>query len=697
VFRGQRRAQEAGRDAIAEELERRRRRRADADVAPTAASTDRRPGLPDALVLRDPLDLTPRATQAAAFDGAASVPDELRRGVEPGVLRLLTPQLAHEFQVIPIRVDGSSIVFATAQEPTYKLQNEIRWLVGLSAERQRRPVFVRIPADVLGHCLDIYYPFSQSAALVPADFDLLRLFAGRDGDRATGSAVLRPAGDAPTSVRSLVNAILMKAVYRGANDVLFECFESEFRVRFKVEGECEYAMTPLPPNAGPQVISIVKQHAKLDIAETEKCQDGRFDMKIEYKGEIKSIQFRVAIRPTINGEGCVVRLHDNAERRPRLDALGADRRTLEALHRVRDHRGGLVLFSGPTGSGKTTTLAAILGECDSVRENIVTIEDPVEIRLPGVTQSAVNEAKGETFARLLRNTLRVAPDRILVGEIRDDETAHLVVKAALTGHQVLSTVHSEDAPKAITRVLEEGISPFNLGSVLFLVVAQRLLNRLCDHCSYEVVYPFEVLDREQFSPGEYGEIRAREARGCSMCHHRGTFGRVPIYETLVVTDEIRAIVARRPHDMEALIRREAIREGMRPLRRWGLDLVKQGIVGLAQVADVTPYVPTDALEVVWATVDGAIVTEAGDAEPHIDFDSVEKGSAAGDEHLESIVIRALDDDDDEDSGGVRFAPYHDGLRRDGLDIELLRSMVDHAQADARATISGRVRRDLPED
>jgi type IV pilus assembly protein PilB len=677
------------RDLIADELRKRRSRDALALRCDAAAAEP--PRSPEALVARGPvaIDVTGRPTPVVSGRHGETIPEELMRGVEPSVLRLLTPQLAHEFGVIPVRVDDSWIVLATASEPTLKLQNEIRWLLSLGSDRPRRPKFQRIPAPLLEQCLDVYYPYSGHGALLPAPAELLRLFAPTAGDDAD---VLRPAAAGRATVRSLVNGILMKAVFRGASDVLFECFETEFRVRFKVEGACEYAMAPLPPSAAPQVVSVVKQHARLDIAETERSQDGRFDMKVEYKGEIKSIQFRVAVRPTINGEGCVIRLHDNSERRPRLETVGADLRTLDALERVRDHRGGLVVFCGPTGSGKTTTLAAILGECDSTRENIITIEDPVEIRLPGVTQSAVNEAKGETFARMLRTTLRVAPDRILVGEVRDHETAHLVVKASLTGHQVLTTVHSEDAPKAITRMLEEGISPFNLSSVLFLVVAQRLLNRICEHCAVDVEYSPEVLLREQFSPRELGEIRAREGRGCSMCHQRGTFGRVAIFETLVVTDAIRDLVARRPHDLEALVRREAIAGGLRPLRRGGLDLVRAGAVALHQVADATPYIPDEALPLVWAESRAAWSAEAA-------------RRAGGPERIRAIELGdgdGLEGADDETPPHTPPSGFHadpaillgperesdDGLRfRDG-GFELLQSLADQSAAAARATLSG---------
>ena len=624
---GKRRSEGPKRDYVAEELRRRRSR--DGYVM------DDEPGDPEQSASRVALaETNHRGAPHVALQGGGTTPSELVAGIEPAVLKLLTPQLAHEFGVLPVRVDGSAIVFAVAEPPTFKLQNELRWLVGLGSERARRPVFVRIEPTLLAQCLDIYYPY-QSASLVPHPSELEPLFATTSSAQAQGNVLVPPTG--VSSVRSLVDTILMKAVYRGANDILLECFETEFRVRFKVEGKCEYAMTPLPPNAAGQIVSIVKQHARLDIAETERSQDGRFDMKIEFKGAIRSIQFRVATRPTINGESCVIRLHDNSERRPRLASVGADPRTLAALEHVRDHRGGLVLFSGPTGSGKTTTLAAILGECDSVRENIVTIEDPVEIRLPGITQSAVNELKGETFSRLLRNTLRVAPDRILVGEIRDAETAHLVIKASLTGHQVLSTVHADDAPRSVSRLLEEGASPFNLASVLSIVVAQRLLNRLCEHCAEDVVYPADVLAREQFHPSEFADLRTRESRGCSMCHHRGTFGRIAIFETLVVTDDVRTLIARRPFDMESAVRLEAIRTGMRPLRRGGLDLVRKGVVGLQQVADVTPYVPAEALQLIRAR-DGA--PAAGSRTPAASQSPV--GSQATTDKSDTLdVIRAL--------------------------------------------------------
>ena len=585
------------RDYIADEIRKRRQRRNnDAEACDVTGSpivtgpaiTPAAVGRPSTLGMAIP-------SLVVVGDRGESIPQELTRGIEPSVLRTLTPQIAHEFGVLPFRMDATTISIAVAHQPSLKLQSEMQWVISLSADRPRRPIFVRIPGPVLAQCLEVYYPLHRNQQLLPRATELTGLFSA--GHAASG-AVLRQPDPGPATVRGLVNGILMKAVYRGASDILFECFDAEFRIRYKVEGECEYAMTPLPPTAAGQIVSVVKQYAKLDIAESEKSQDGRFEMKIEYKGELKSIQFRVAIRPTINGEGCVIRLHDNSERRPKLEAIGADQRTLAALRRVRDHRGGLVLFSGPTGSGKTTTLAAILGECDSDRENIITIEDPVEIRLPGVTQSAVNELKGETFARMLKTALRVAPDRILVGEVRDEETAQLVIKAALTGHQVLSTVHARDAATVTTRLIEEGVSAFNLASALTLVVAQRLLNRLCEHCSRPVDYPVEVLLAEQFLPEEIATIRAREPRGCSMCHGKGTYGRFAIYETMIVSDELRTMLAKGGASVEDALRRLAVREGMTPLRRRGLDLVKKGTVSLQQVAELTPLMPADVLSIV---------------------------------------------------------------------------------------------------
>lgn len=590
-------ALDARRDYVADEVRKRRQRREDSHDThgESSSSGSHAPSSRPASTARPTTLGVAIPSLVVVGDRGQSIPEELTRGIDPAVLRMLTPQLAHEFAVLPFRMDASTIAIAVAQQPSLKLQKEMQWVISLSADRPRRPVFVRIPGPVLAQCLEVYYPFHRNQQLLPRATELVGLFA--HGSQSS-SAVLRQPDPGPATVRGLVNGILMKAVYRGASDILFECFDAEFRIRFKVEGECEYAMTPLPPTAAGQIVSIVKQYAKLDIAESEKSQDGRFEMKIEYKGELKSIQFRVAIRPTINGEGCVIRLHDNSERKPSLDSIGADPRSLAALRRVRDHRGGLVLFSGPTGSGKTTTLAAILGECDSDRENIITIEDPVEIRLPGVTQSAVNELKGETFARMLKTALRVAPDRILVGEVRDEETAQLVIKAALTGHQVLSTVHARDAATVTTRLIEEGVSAFNLASALTLVVAQRLLNRLCEHCSRPVEYPVEVLLTEQFLPEELATIQAREPRGCSMCHGKGTYGRFAIYETMIVTDELRTLLAKGGAAVEDALRRLAVREGMTPLRRRGLDLVKKGAVSLQQVAELTPPMPSDVLSIV---------------------------------------------------------------------------------------------------
>lgn len=605
-------ALDARRDYVADEVRKRRQRREDSHDThgESSLSGSHAPASRPSFTAR-PTTLGVAIPSLVVFgDRGQSIPEELTRGIDPAVLRMLTPQLAHEFAVLPFRMDASTIAIAVAQQPSLKLQKEMQWVISLSADRPRRPVFVRIPGPVLAQCLEVYYPFHRNQQLLPRATELVGLFA--HGSQSS-SAVLRQPDPGPATVRGLVNGILMKAVYRGASDILFECFDAEFRIRFKVEGECEYAMTPLPPTAAGQIVSIVKQYAKLDIAESEKSQDGRFEMKIEYKGELKSIQFRVAIRPTINGEGCVIRLHDNSERRPSLDSIGADPRSLAALRRVRDHRGGLVLFSGPTGSGKTTTLAAILGECDSDRENIITIEDPVEIRLPGVTQSAVNELKGETFARMLKTALRVAPDRILVGEVRDEETAQLVIKAALTGHQVLSTVHARDAATVTTRLIEEGVSAFNLASALTLVVAQRLLNRLCEHCSRTVEYPVEVLLTEQFLPEELAAIQAREPRGCSMCHGKGTYGRFAIYETMIVTDELRTLLAKGGSGVEDALRRLAVREGMTPLRRRGLDLVKKGAVSLQQVAELTPPMPSDVLSIVQCEA-GATAATVRDAQ-----------------------------------------------------------------------------------
>ncbi|MGB5038019.1 MAG: GspE/PulE family protein, partial [Blastocatellia bacterium] len=477
-----------------------------------------------------------------------------------------------------------------------------------ASERRRAIRFTVISKELLHQCLDIYYPWSSNVQHIPPANDLVRLFMGQAAE--SQMQVLRTEDLKVLSVRSLVKGLMIKAVHRGAADVCFEPDRTEFRIRFKVEGECEQACTALPPNAGPQILSVIKQWAGVDIAERERTQDGKFQFRIELRPEqFVEYRFRVAITPTIHGEECTIRLLENSSNRKRIDSLKADPRTLDHLWRVVNTRRGFILMTGPTGSGKTTTLAAILSECDATKERIITIEDPVEIPLDGIAQTQVNEKKGESYERLVRNALRRSPDRILIGEIRDNETAHYAIKASLTGHQVLATVHADYAVQVVARMLMEGTSPFNLASTLTLVVAQRLMNLLCEHCAVPVTYDDETLLREQFTEAELRDIQAREGRGCAMCNFKGTKGRTAIYETMVITDELKSIINSNRPDLESALDAAAVRGGMRPLRRSALDMVKCGRISLAQVVELCRPMTADVYEAVRDTVSQSVAIE----------------------------------------------------------------------------------------
>lgn len=615
------------RDAIEEELARfEQTRERQSEVAGPAryspdlfgAHDDRLPGASSGkdLILADALRdgaLTPWAgtgtSLAASHIATGNEPEELKVGVDPKVLKLLTPQFAHELAALPVRIEGDTALLAVSESPDIHRHHMLLWIVNSASERRRNVRFTIISKELLHHCLDIYYPWSSNVQLIPPANDLVRLFLTQASQ--SNQQVLR-ADDLKgvLSVRSLVKGIMIKAVHRGAADVCFEPDRTEFRIRFKVEGECELACTALPPNAGPLILSIIKQWAGVDIAERERTQDGKFAFTIEIRPDhFVEYRFRVAITPTIHGEECTIRLLENSSNRKRLDSLKADPRTLDHLWRVVNTRRGFILLTGKTGSGKTTTLAAILSECDAAKERIITIEDPVEIPLDGIAQTQVNEKKGETFERLLRNALRRAPDRILIGEIRDNETAHYALKGALTGHQVLSTVHADYAVQVVARLLMEGVSPFNLASTLTLVVAQRLMNLLCEHCAVPVTYDAETLLREQFTESELGDIQAREGRGCALCNNKGTNGRMAIYETMVITDELKAIINSNRPDLESALDLAAVRGGMRPLRRCGLDLVKRGRISLTQVIELCRPMRDDVYDIVRDTVSQSVAIE----------------------------------------------------------------------------------------
>jgi type II secretory ATPase GspE/PulE/Tfp pilus assembly ATPase PilB-like protein len=380
-------------------------------------------------------------------------------------------------------------------------------------------------------------------------------------------------------VVQLVNKLLLDAVNAGASDVHFEAQEQGLRVRYRVDGVLQEVPSP-PASARETIVSRLKVMAELDITERRQAHDGRARLLLGGR----ELDVRVSTLPSLHGESVVLRLLDRARRPMGLEQLGMAEDTLHALRRCAEQPHGVVLATGPTGSGKTSTLYALVERLSSGREKIVSVEDPVEYELPGVVQVPVREKGGVTFDRALRSMLRHDPDVLLVGELRDPETVEVCMQAALTGHLVLSTLHTNDAPSALTRLLDLGVAPYLVGSTVEAVLAQRLTRRLCGECAVAIAAPDGVRD-EMRRDGVEGDV-IRVAVGCPACRGTGYRGRTGIFELLLVDDEIRDAVTRR--DGAGQLRRLALEHGMRPLRADGWRQVVAGVTTVEEVRRVLP-------------------------------------------------------------------------------------------------------------
>ena len=385
------------------------------------------------------------------------------------------------------------------------------------------------------------------------------------------------AEDAP--VVKLVNSLVAQGVEQGASDIHFEPVEGEIAVRYRIDGVLSEA-TRIPRRLVAGVISRIKIMSELDIAERRVPQDGRVALNIDGR----HVDVRVATLPLVGGEAAVMRVLDKEGVVVELDKLGMVPPERERFERAFTRPHGAVLVTGPTGSGKSTTLYGALTQLHTPEKNIITIEDPVEYELSGVKQMQVNQKAGLTFANGLRSMMRADPDIIMVGEIRDRETAQIAVEAALTGHLVLSTLHTNDAPTAIARLIEMGVEPFLVASAVSCVVAQRLARRLCEHCKARVTVPGEVVRANGFAADD-AEIHAFEAVGCTRCSGTGYKGRIGLYEVMPVNDEIRRLAVARASADE--IAAAGVEAGMRRLRDEGLDKVRAGLTSFAELARVT--------------------------------------------------------------------------------------------------------------
>ncbi|HEU6448964.1 MAG TPA: ATPase, T2SS/T4P/T4SS family [Verrucomicrobiae bacterium] len=381
-------------------------------------------------------------------------------------------------------------------------------------------------------------------------------------------------------VIKLANLIVLQAIKDRASDIHLEPFEKSMRLRYRIDGALIDA-TPPPKQMQLALASRFKIMSSLDIAERRLPQDGR--MRVKVSG--KDYDLRVSILPTVHGEKIVLRVLDKSNLSASLDKLGLDPDTFKQVKNAIDAPHGLILVTGPTGSGKTTTLYSALNELNNPVYNIITVEDPVEFQIPGINQVPTKKEIGLTFANALRSILRQDPDIIMIGEIRDTETAEIAIEAALTGHQVLSTMHCNDAPGAIARLDDMGIAPFLISSSVILSCAQRLMRRICSHCKEQVTYPAKMYEDLGIDPATFGGVQLYRGRGCERCKNSGYAGRMAIIEAMTISDQIRKLIIARASSRE--MAKVAVNQGMHTLRMVGLDRARDGVSTLEQVLLVT--------------------------------------------------------------------------------------------------------------
>jgi type IV pilus assembly protein PilB len=416
-----------------------------------------------------------------------------------------------------------------------------------------------------------------TSAIVDDDVELLE-----EMEQIDVASLERQGGEAP--VIRLVNLMLMSAIQKGASDIHIEPYEKEFRVRFRIDGILYNVMAP-PMKFRDAITSRIKIMAKLDIAEKRLPQDGRIKIRFAVDGAVKEIDFRVSCLPTLFGEKIVLRLLDKDKLMLDMTKLGFEPESLSKLEVAIAKPWGMVLVTGPTGSGKTNTLYSSIAKINTHETNIMTAEDPVEFNLVGVNQVQVRENIGLNFAAALRSFLRQDPNIILVGEIRDFETAEIAVKAALTGHLVLSTLHTNDAPSTINRLMNMGIEPFLVASSVNLICAQRLVRRVCSNCKADQPTPPQALVDAGFSQEEAQHVMPKHGKGCEVCNQTGYKGRVGLYEVMEVTEELRELILVGASGLE--LKRKAVDEGMITLRRSGLRKVMEGVTTIEEVARET--------------------------------------------------------------------------------------------------------------
>jgi type IV pilus assembly protein PilB len=528
--------------------------------------------------------------------------------VDTAVIKLVPAETAHKYQIVPLSRAGATLTIAMTDPTNVFAMDDIKFMTGYNVEpvvasetavmeaiqkyyatetraagggsrrREREEAAQAESTLTNASTLELVTKaLEETSSVMDDDVEVLE-----DLEQIDVASLEKQGGEAP--VIRLVNLMLMSAIQKGASDIHIEPYEKEFRIRFRIDGLLYNVMAP-PMKFRDAITSRVKIMSKLDIAEKRLPQDGRIKLRFADNGATREIDFRVSCLPTLFGEKIVMRLLDKTKLMLDMTKLGFEQESLTKFERNILKPWGMVLVTGPTGSGKTNTLYSSISKINTQETNIMTAEDPVEFNLVGINQVQIRENIGLNFAAALRSFLRQDPNIILVGEIRDFETAEIAVKAALTGHLVLSTLHTNDAPSTVNRLMNMGIEPFLVASSVNLICAQRLVRRVCAKCKTDHPTPPQALVEAGFTHDESTTVVPKKGNGCEVCNHTGYRGRVGLYEVMEITDEMRELILVGASALE--LRRKAIEEGMITLRRSGLQKVQEGLTTIEEVARET--------------------------------------------------------------------------------------------------------------
>ena len=497
--------------------------------------------------------------------------------VSESVIQIIPADVARKYTILPVSKTGARVTIAMIDPTNVFALDDIKFMTGYDVE----PVVASDPA--LRAAIDRYYGSTHAVELKKVMDDLEESavddFEVLEEEEDMDLASLEESAEEAPVVR-LVNIILTDAIKRGASDIHVEPYEKEYRVRYRIDGILYEMMNP-PLKLREAITSRIKIMARLDIAEKRLPQDGRIKIKTKLGSKTKELDYRVSVLPTLFGEKIVLRLLDKDNLMLDLTKLGFEEDSLRIFEHAISQPYGMVLVTGPTGSGKTNTLYSALSQVNTADVNILTAEDPVEFNLPGINQVQMKESIGLNFASALRSFLRQDPNVVLVGEIRDFETAEVAIKAAMTGHLVLSTLHTNDAPSTINRLMNMGVEPFLVATSVHCVVAQRLVRRICSRCKEPVDSHPAALMNVGFTEAEAGTMQLYRGRGCDNCSNTGYKGRIALYEVMSIGDEVREMILSGASAYE--IRQKALQLGMVSLRGSGLQKIRDGVTSAEEV------------------------------------------------------------------------------------------------------------------